>query len=86
MTERLTRKQMSEKYPNRWLGISNIEYVDAEGKNIASAEIIYIDKSASELGILSLEGNDIEPLFTTPDETFQLGMIGGIQHDIDIQS
>lgn len=76
MAERLTRKQMSEKYPNKWLGIRNIEYTDADKRNIASAEIIYTDKTASELGILSLKGYDIEPLFTTPDNIFQAGTIG----------
>ncbi len=26
MAERLTRKQMDDKYPNQWLGIRKIEY------------------------------------------------------------
>ena len=38
MAERLTRKQMADKYPNQWLGIRNITY---KGREIESAEVIY---------------------------------------------
>jgi len=76
MVERLTRQQMSEKYPNQWLGIRAIKYNDTEERQIESAEVVYINKSASELGFMSLNGEDIQPLFTTPDDTFQLGFKG----------
>lgn len=75
MAERLTRKQMADKYPNQWLGIRNIEY---KGRKIESAEVVYTQRTASELGLLSLKGEDVQPLFTTPDIIFQLGVVGGM--------
>lgn len=76
MAERLTREQMSKKYPNTWLGLRNIKYQNDDGVTFESAEVIYTDKTASELGIMALQGEDIQPLFTTPDEVFQLGFLG----------
>lgn len=81
MSDRLTRKQMADKYPNQWLGIRNIVY---RGREIESAEVVYIEKSASELGLLSLKGEDVQPLFTTPDMIFQLGAVGGIDSETSI--
>lgn len=78
MLEHLTRQQMMEKYPNRWLGINNIIYTDAENTEIQSADIVYTDKDASELGLMSLQGQDVQPYFTTPDDAFPLGVIGGL--------
>lgn len=75
MAERLTRKQMADKYPNQWLGIRNIVY---NGREIETAEVIYTQRTASELGLLSLKGEDVQPLFTTPDMVFQLGAAGGM--------
>lgn len=77
MAERLTREQMAEKYPNQWIGIANVEYMDTEKKTMQSADVIYTDKTASELGMISLKERNIIPLYTTPDNTFQLGVIGG---------
>ena len=76
MAERLTRKQMADRYPNQWLGIRNIEY---KGKEIESAEVIHINRTASELGLMSLKGEDVQPVFTTPDLGFSLGQPGGIK-------
>lgn len=77
MAQHLTREQMSIKYPNTWLGINNIRYKDNNKTTIESADVVYTDKTASELGLLALQGEDIQPLFTTPDEVFQLGFLGG---------
>lgn len=76
MAQHLTREQMSIKYPNTWLGIDNIRYKDNNKTTIESADVVYTNKTASELGLLALQGEDIQPLFTTPDEVFQLGFLG----------
>ena len=81
MAERLTRKQMADKYPNQWLGIRNIEY---KGRKIESAEVVYTQRTASELGLLSLKGEDVQPLFTTPDMVFQLGVAGGMNRGTEV--
>ena len=81
MAERLTRKQMADKYPNQWLGIRNIVY---NGRGIETAEVIYTQRTASELGLLSLKGEDVQPLFTTPDMVFQLGAAGGMNRGTEV--
>lgn len=68
MSERLSNIEMAEKYPNQWLGIRNIE-CDAEG-NVLTAEIVYIDKTASELAMMTIRGENVQPFFTTPDNIF----------------
>lgn len=73
MAQRLTREQMADRYPNQWLGIRNIKY---RGREIESAEVVYINSSASELGMRSLKGEDVQPLYTTPDLFFQMGAAG----------
>ena len=45
-------------------------------KDIKSAVVVYVDKNASELGLMALQGEDVQPYFTTPDDTFQLGFMG----------
>jgi len=77
MIERLTREQMAEKYPNSWLGINNIKYKNDDDVTVESADVVYTNKTASELGLMALQGEDIQPLFTTPDDVFQLGFLGG---------
>ena len=81
MAERLTRKQMADKYPNQWLGIRNITY---KGREIESAEVEYTKKTASEVGLFSLCGEDLQPLFTTTDMVFQLGAAGGINSGTEV--
>ena len=77
MAERLTREQMSKKYPNTWLGLKNVKYRNNDGVTLESADVIYTDKTEDDLLIMALQGEDIQPLFTTPDEVFQLGFLGG---------
>ena len=72
---RLTLQEMIQKYPNQWIGIKDLE---TENNALKSADVIYTDKTASELGFLALNGEKIEPFFTTPDDTFQMGIAGGI--------
>lgn len=41
-----------------------------------SAIVVYTDKTPSELGILALNNDGIQPYYTTPDSSFQLGVLG----------
>ena len=45
MSVRLTREQMASAYPNRWLGLKNVEYQDDDGVTLVSAEVVYTTKS-----------------------------------------
>ena len=74
--ERLTREQMSEKYPDTWLGITNVKYANDDGVTLESADIVYTDKSRDELARLQvIEGEDIIDWYTN-DNGLPLGMAG----------
>lgn len=63
---RLTRQQMAERYPDRYLGITDIQYENNDGVTIESAEIVYTDKSEEELLTLQISGTeDIMCWYTT---------------------
>ena len=71
--KRLTWEQIVEQYPDKWVGLVDIEWEDES--NIKSAIVKYSDKSKSELLKMSFN-NEIEySCYTKPDNVFQLGMI-----------
>lgn len=66
MAERLTRKQMAERYPNQYLGITNIQYENNDGVTLKSADVVYTDKSDEELLTIQISGTeDIMCWYTT---------------------
>ena len=69
----MTLEEMRTKYPNKWLGICDKQY-DDKGY-LLSANVVYTDKTASELAIMSIEKKGVTPYFTTPDNTFHIGVI-----------
>lgn len=75
MTERLTWEEIQEKYPDQWVGLINVEYEDNDGVSIKSAVVKYTDKIKSELTRMMIQG-EIISRYTTPDNIFQLGMVG----------
>ena len=74
MTERMTWKEIQEKYPDQWVGLVDVKYIDDDGISIESAVIKYLDKTKAELTKLALQG-EIVSRYTTPDHIFQLGMV-----------
>lgn len=71
---RLTTDEMAKKYPGMWIGLAKVEF-EEDGANIRTAEVIYIDKTASELAEMAMDGEDVRPYFTTPNEVFDMGGI-----------
>jgi len=68
MVERLTRKQIAERYPDQSIGITNIKYENDGGITIESAEVVYTleDKTPEELLTLQVSGKeDIMCWYTT---------------------
>ena len=76
MAERLTREQMSKKYPNTWLGINNIKYKNNDGVTVESADIIYTDKTEEELLEMQIDGTDGIISWYTNDNGLPLGVAG----------
>ena len=74
MSERMTWKEIQEKYPNQWVGLIDVKYIDNDGISIESAVIKYLNKAEGELTRLALQG-EIVSRYTTPDHILQLGMV-----------
>lgn len=70
---RLTWEEIQKKYPDQWVGLTDIDWID--DSNINSAIVKYTDKTKDELLIMQVKG-EIFSCYTTPDNVFQLGMAG----------
>lgn len=73
MSKRMTWKEIQEKYPDQWVGLTEVEYINNDGVSVASAIVKYTNKTKSELTRLALNG-EIVSRYTTPDNVFQLGI------------
>lgn len=76
MVERLTREQMTKKYPNTWLGINNIKYKNDDGVTVESADIVYTDKTEDELLEMQIDGTEGIISWYTNDNGLPLGVAG----------
>lgn len=76
MNKRMTWKEIQNKYPDCWVGLTEVEYVNNDGVSIESAVVKYTKRPKSDLTRLALKG-EIVSRYTTPDNIFQLGIIGG---------
>ena len=75
MADRMTWEEIQKKYPDQWVGLVDVKYVEDDGISVESAVVKYTDKSKSDLTRLALKG-EIISRYTTPDNIFQMGMIG----------
>lgn len=75
MIEGLTREQMEEKYPNQYIGITNIKYADDDGVTIESADVIYTDKSEQELLTLQITGTEDIMCWYTSGNQLNIGVL-----------
>lgn len=75
MTERMTWREIKEKYPDQWVGLVDVEFEEDNKSTIKTAIVKYTDKTADELGMLAIKGEKIIPKHTNPDGDFQLGMM-----------
>lgn len=73
---RLTRDQMSKKYPNQWLGLRNIQYKNNDGITLESAEVVYTYKTRDELLEMQIKGVDGIAGWYTEENNLQLGLAG----------
>lgn len=73
--ERLTWEEIQKKYPQQWVGLVDVKYIDDDGISVESAIVKYTDKTKSELTRMVLRG-EIDSCYTDPDGLFQLGMVG----------
>ena len=77
MKERMTWEEIQEKYPDQWVGLSDVEYEPDNNATIKSAIVKFTDKTKDELTMMQVQTNGkILGRYTTPDNIFQLGIAG----------
>ncbi len=75
MNECLTMDEIIKRYPDQWVGLTDVEWEDES--NVRTAVVLYTDKTADEL--LSIQIKDPKKLYatyTTPDNLAPLGVVG----------
>ena len=75
--ERLTWKQIQEKFPDQWVGLVDIEYEPDNDATIRYATVKYTNKNKDELTEMQIDTEGkVLARYTTPDNIFQLGSVG----------
>jgi hypothetical protein len=75
MNERLTWKEIQNRYPDQWIGLTEVEYEPDNDATIKSGIVTYIGISRDDLLELMFDKKCVAR-YTTPDNVFQLGLIG----------
>ena len=74
--ERLSWKQIQEKYPDQWVGLIDVEYESDNKSTIKTAIVKYTGLSKSELKMLQVKSDGtIIGEYTGDDATIQIGVI-----------
>ncbi len=72
MGERLTWKEIQEKYPDQWVGLTEVEYDSENDADILTALVKYTDKTKDELTMMQIQTNgEMIGVYTTLDNIFQ---------------
>lgn len=75
MENRLTWKEIVDRFPDKWVGLVDVEWEDEA--NVKSAVVKYCDKSRDELLRLQIrEEKELYSTYTTPDNVCQIGIVG----------
>lgn len=75
--ERLTWHEIQEKYPDQWVGLTDVKYEEEYSPTIDSAVVKYTGKSKVELTHMQIvTKGEIIARYTNPNGVFQLGVLG----------
>jgi hypothetical protein len=76
MNERLTWEEIKLKYPDQWIGLTDVEYKPENDASIKSGVVTYIGKNIDELTELQFDTKgEVLAVYTTPDNALQLGIM-----------
>ena len=67
MAKRMTWQEIQEAYPDRWVGLTEVEWEEPDSPNIVSAVVKYADKSGNELLAMQYNDKNLYSTYTTPD-------------------
>ena len=65
---RLTWNEIKTKYPDKWVGMSNIEWKDSA--NISSAVVIGVADDDEEFMLRACNGEDVFARYTSPNNLY----------------
>lgn len=71
--ERLTWDEIVKKYPDKWVGMSKIDWKDET--NVRSAVVIGVSDDDYEFLKRQFAGDDVFTRYTTPDNLCPLGFL-----------
>ena len=74
MSERLTWQEIAERYPDQWVGLTEVVFKPDNDATIESAVVTYTGITKSELTAMMLDGLCIGR-YTTPNNIISLGGI-----------
>lgn len=69
--ERMTWDEIMKKYPDQWVGLTDVEWDNAS--TVKAAVVKYSDKSKDELFGMQLDGEIQTSEYTTPNNIFSVG-------------
>ena len=77
MAKRMSWAEIVAKYPDQWVGLTDVEYEPDNTATIKSAVVKYNDKTKNELTLEQIQtGGKMLARYTTPDNVFVLGALG----------
>ena len=74
MEQRLTWEQIAKRYPDQWVGLTDIDWEDSA--NVKSAIVSYIGMSSADLLRMQIKDRNIHATYTTPDNLAPMGTVG----------
>jgi len=75
MGKRMTWEEIENTYPDKWVGLSQVEWEDEA--NVKSAVVVYVGDSGTEPLKKQVAGEDMYTIYTTPDNLCPLGILVG---------
>ncbi|MBQ7479379.1 MAG: hypothetical protein IJT01_10900 [Selenomonadaceae bacterium] len=73
MDKRMTWEEIKTAYPNKWVGLSQVEWKDEA--NVKSAIVSYAGDSSKEPFLKQVAGEDMYTTYTGTDEMCPLGCL-----------
>ena len=71
LNNRMTWNEIADKYPDQWVGLTDVEWDNAS--TVKSAIVKYFDKSKNELLGMQLDGKIQFSCYTTPNDILSVG-------------
>jgi len=63
----MTWKEIQETYPDKWVGLTDVEWEEPGSPDVASAVVKYADKSGFDLIGMQIKDSNLYSVYTTPD-------------------